>query len=66
MTTAAPTCPAARLVAGQRIACAEPRLHRGPHAGPGRDGVVGAAWCDLPCRGRLCRGPCHDGDPGGG
>lgn len=63
---AAPACPAARTILGQRVACAEESpLHRGPHGGPGRERVVGAAWCDLPCQGRLCRGPCHDHDPGG-
>lgn len=61
----APACPSSRMVAGQRIACTEGSpVHRGPHGGPGTGGVVGAAWCDLPCSGRLCRGPCHDGDPG--
>lgn len=34
--------------------------HRGPHhAAGGGPGVVGMAWCTLPCRGRGCAGPCH-------
>jgi len=48
---------------GQPVACTKPPLHRGPHSGPGTGSLVGAAWCTLPCRGRLCRGPCHPGDP---
>lgn len=62
----APPCGAAHEVGGQRIVCIEPPLHRGPHGGPGTGGLVGAAWRTLPCRGGLCRGPCHEGDPEGG
>lgn len=63
--TPTPVCAAPHLALGQDVACAEPPLHRGPHCGPGTDGVVAVVWCDLPCQGRWCRGPCHAGDPGG-
>ncbi|MET9222379.1 hypothetical protein ABZX65_26945 [Streptomyces sp. NPDC003300] len=61
--SAVPVCGDRHAVLGQHITCTEPPLHRGPHSGPGADGIVGAAWCTLPCQGRLCRGPCHPDDP---
>ena len=61
---AQPVCPGRRTVGGQDLACTEPPGHRGPHSAPGTPPLVGAAWCDAPCRGRRCAGPCHPDDPG--
>jgi hypothetical protein len=58
-----PVCGDTHEALGQPVACTRPPLHSGPHGGPGTGSVVGGAWCTLPCRGGLCRGPCHPGDP---
>lgn len=61
--TAHAACLSLRRINGQTILCTQPHAHTGPHAGPGEPPIHGAAWCDNPCPGGLCPGPCHPDDP---